>query len=693
MSNMKPTDTNFKLMSIDFETYRIGEDAYYPKPVCLSYYDGINKGLIGGGDPYLTDFLEEILSKKTVIAHNASFECGVIYTWFPHLRPLLLKAIEEDRIVCTKIKEDLIDNCRENQRKKSNLANLVLHYFQTDISDTKTEDAWRLNYDKLDNVPLNKWPKDAREYAINDSIWAYKIYFRQHKVPGEQLSTKAAIYLNLTAAKGLHINTERVQILETEIYEHLEKHYELLIKNNICYKEEGQKRPKNNMNNLREYIKNNVERPRYTKKKNIQSTKEALFYYLGIKEDPILRSFMEVASYDKILTAYISRLKGNKIIRTQYSTTKSTGRTSSSSSKLYPSVNIQQMPREVKGVTWDIRNCFIPRPGFKLVSIDYSGLELTAAADRLYKLNKYSSLRDKINYGNEPVDLHSILGAKLMSSDLGRIVTYQEFLDHKKDKAYADYRQLAKPINLGFPGGIGYSTMRGIIAKAGLQVKYEIVTSFKTRKEAQYQLFKAKSKSKAGELNNFRVERTGKAEYSIVYDEMVKLKRNFLELYPELERFLTLSHKKFLDGTKSKLVFDKDFSEWVEEPMYKYKTDSFERRWVTYTAFCNSYLMQEPSATGAKKMCNKVINKYIENPNMNFLAFIHDEVLFEVKDDENKYKIVDDVAELMIDYMGKELSTVRIAVEATIMDYWSKSGGEWSKVYWKDHGSIQLQSK
>jgi membrane-bound lytic murein transglycosylase MltF len=50
-------------------------------------------------------------------------------------------------------------------------------------------------------------------------------------------------------------------------------------------------------------------------------------------------------------------------------------------------------------------------------------------------------------------------------------------------------------------------------------------------------------------------------------------------------------------------------------------------------------------------------------------------------------------AEIMIDSMQRALPNVRVAAEASLMDWWSKSGGKWEAQYWKDVRSTQLNKK
>jgi DNA polymerase I-like protein with 3'-5' exonuclease and polymerase domains len=650
-------------IAIDFETFLIGNGSVFPKPVCLSAYDGKQTYLFNREEA--REFLAKYLNHNLIIAHNAVFECGVIIIHFPELATQVFDALDNDLIYCTKINEALWNVQREKAIFGLTLASLVEHYFNVDISETKTDpDAWRLRYSELDEIPISEWPKKAVDYAIDDSIWAYKVYKRQLGI-NQSLALKSAVYLNLMGAEGFAIDQSRVELLEKEIWEYLTPRYDFLVEQGFCDYIPNQKQPRKQIKKLKEYVESLELDLMYTNKGAIATSGEALASYLTQKPDDVLQAFSELSKYEKILTAYVSHLKGSDKIYSSYGTTLNTGRTSSASSKLFNSVNIQNQPREVKNVTWDIRNCYIPRPDFKICSIDYSGLELCSAAHQLYSTLGYSYMREALNEGNKPTDMHSKLAAKIKG------IPYEEFMAHKSELKYV--RQKAKPINLGFPGGIGYDTMRHLMWRDGIQTRFQILEKAKRKSDLYYYLTNLAAP-------DIRIKRMTKDEYALVQDELVLLKKYVFDLYPDLEQFLKETHLKFLNG-KHKYVKN-DFGEWEEEPMYKYSTHGFTRDWCTYTALCNGFLMQTPSAVGAKKAVNKIMRTFYNNPDIYPQAFIHDEIVFEVR--KGRYDLVEQAANIMIDEMQSVLSSVRIAVEASMSDYWQKADGFWTKTYFKD---------
>ena len=713
------------MIAIDYETYLISNAEPAPKPVCLSYFDGKESGL-AIGFPEIKALLARILPSETIIAHNMSFEALVTDAHFPEFKPLLKQAFKDDRLKCTKINEQLIDNLRKKSVGKFTLAALVEHYFDEDISAEKNDpDAWRLRYSELDGVPREEWPNKAVSYAIDDSIWAYKVYQEQEKTPvDDSLSVSADFYLNKMGFTGFQIDLDRVKTLEKELLDHLTPSYGILNKHrllNIKKKNgldpKGKVKWKSIFSDMHEkfvekqakllpdlytdddlkagifkgkldaHLKEVVPNPKYTVKGGLSTKGEHLEEYIAeCPDDEILKAYATTKEYEKVLSAFVSRLKeADPVIRTQYNAVVSSGRTSSRTSMAFPSVNIQQMPRGVSDVTWDIRNCFVPRKGYKIVSIDYAGLELASTANQLKVLTGKTDMLRRLNSGDVPVDMHSMLAHVIMNLKEGTSETYQSFVSRKKEKKYAAYRQLSKPINLGFPGGIGYGVMRSQLAKEGIYPKLVVLKKAVNENRLKWDYRAAKK-----EGYPVRIRRTGFREYELIYDELVQLKQEFLALYPDLGDFLSEGHMNYLTG-EQKMVKN-EYGEWEKEPMYSYEVGGFKRDWCMYTQICNGLLMQSPSAIGAKKAMVKIIEKYGDSEVMNPLAFIHDEIVFEVIDSEERNDIIDDVSEILIDEMQSVLTHVRIAVEAEVFDYWRKAGGEWEKMYWKDPGKPELRS-
>jgi DNA polymerase I-like protein with 3'-5' exonuclease and polymerase domains len=682
------------MLAIDFETHLIGNDSLAPKPVCVSYYDGKKDGLIVGMSE-MEQYLEYALSQEKLVAHYFKFEGTVIYRHFPKLREKLLSAIEEGRVYCTKVAEEVLSAQRKRLAGGATLSDCVMRYFKEDISaGKKGADVWRLRYGELEGKPLSLWPKEAVDYAISDSIWAYKVADIQAEAVDldvAKFTTRAELYLGLMGNTGILVNQDRVNQLEKELLQLLAPSRQYLLENDFMYYDKkGVIHTRNKR--LSEYIEKNVEVPIRTDKGGISLSSENLDNY-DLENLPPLKHYKDSLEYSKMVNAFVPRLKSAApYLFTDYKGSVKTGRTSSRTSDHYPSVNIQQMPRKVENVTYDVRNCFVPRPGYYIVSIDYSALELSTCANQLFNHYGESAMLRILNAGNEPLDLHTELGRRLMQLSTGKHVTYEEFFKNKKMAPYAGFRQLAKPLNLGFPGGIGYVTMRSLLYKEGIRPKYVNITKGLNLKPEQseeavmFLLRRFQHKYK-----NLRCEQIGRNQYCLVADELVELKQEMFKLYPDLEDFLKEGHKQYLTG-KSKQVKN-NFGEWKKEELYSYSIPGgIVRDNCTYTELCNGYLMQSAAAKGAKEAVCRAVKKYYGGDWLRPLAFIHDEILAEVKICNITYELVEDLATIMIDSMRSALPHVRIAVEADIMDAWKKEGGFYQKTFFKNAGENTLRS-
>jgi hypothetical protein len=331
--------------------------------------------------------------------------------------------------------------------------------------------------------------------------------------------------------------------------------------------------------------------------------------------DPILERVYTRNEYEKIITSYLpglywnndylncpdilpgqmSRLEGKEpadIVHSSFEPLKLTGRTSSKAATngkkgkakvyTYPSMNGQQVdPR--------IRPCFIPRDGYLLGSIDYSGMELGTAAQKCHDLFGFSVLGDVINSGRDP---HSYLGmfiAKELDPTFAELVEnvenadelYELFMSFKKcsepcpfpvfesiwretghsgqplmSDFYAHFRKFAKPTGLGYPGGLGPRTFVSY-AKAtyGVEVSLELA---------------------------------------------IRLREIWKQVFPEMALYLDYVSKRCFDPVFApERAIDKDGKEYKRK-FYAYDTTlGMHRAKTDFCACANGMALQSNSAEGA----------------------------------------------------------------------------------------------
>ncbi len=419
--------------------------------------------------------------------------------------------------------------------------------------------------------------------------------------------------------------------------------------------------------------------------------------------DPLLAKYATRKEYEKIITSYLpglywndkylncpdilegeaDRLAGKEpsdIVHSCFRPLKRTGRTSSyantkglGKNKVYtiPSMNGQQVdPR--------IRPCIIPREGYFLGSIDYSGMELGTTAQKCIDLFGFSVLGDVINSGR---DSHSYLGmyiAKELDPDFTEIAAcmnspdelYDLFFSFKKNCSpcpypafqktwtatghkgqplmsdfYAHFRKFAKPTGLGYPGGLGPKTFVSY-AKAtyGVDVSLELA---------------------------------------------YRLRDIWKTAFPEMALYLDHVSKRCFDPVFApENAVDKDGKEYKRK-FYSYDTPlGMHRAKTDFCACANGMALQSSSAEGAL-LAVQEIQREIFCGEPSILAdvdgvamvrptiFIHDEIFFEIRDDGLLTERVERMREIMKECMEVITPDVKAGTEACIMKAWSKKAFEY----------------
>lgn len=227
-------------------------------------------------------------------------------------------------------------------------------------------------------------------------------------------------------------------------------------------------------------------------KGNLSITDDFLAAHEGYL-DPVLRQYRHRAKLQKLVTTEIPRMKLNgevqDVVFPQFDPIKETGRVSSFASKPTAAKPQESAQFNCQNVDPRVRGCYVARKGRLLWSCDYSQMELASLAQRCHDLFGYSVLRDRINAGQ---DVHAFTGAQLayakdeefrkMAIVLFGTPTpennYELLVELRKDVKNPEHvlkgdhwRKFAKPVNLGFPGGLGARTFVTYAASEQYQVQ------------------------------------------------------------------------------------------------------------------------------------------------------------------------------------------------------------------------------
>jgi DNA polymerase I-like protein with 3'-5' exonuclease and polymerase domains len=603
------------LVALDLETFLMDKDNVSPKPVCLSYYSEYGDRGIVAGDDRIKEVMQGFLQHEELIFHNAKFDLGVIATHYPDLIEDIFTALSDRRIHCTQIREQLYILSTKGTSSKlgESLSNVVERRLGKDISRYKKGDGvWRLRYSELYGMHPREYPFGAKKYCILDVKDTLAVYKHQQEnksntgngsMNTEHLQVYTSFALQLSTIQGVCVDRKYA----SEISDRDMKKYNSALDDlvNLGYA---------NRNNKGEIVKENKKIKEYLADKYPDDVKYTTHSVnpqvkIGLEDlkklpsDELIDKLIVIGELQKNCTTYYPPLKNDRL-HPNYGILKATGRTCSYSTSLYPSINIQQLPRDE-----GIREALVPKPGNVFIGCDYEGLELCSVSQTTLNLFNESGMADKINSG---YDLHSYMGSVLMG------ISYEEFMKRKdeKDSEVLHWRSVAKPINLGIPGGMY------------------------PRRMAEWA------------RDNHGIDMT--------YKEAKGYRKLYMKEYPEIQKFFNYITKKYgRDGAMS------------------YSVNGRHRAQCRFTDMSNGFLMQSLSADGAKIAVCDVTKAFYNKSNVlygsNMIAFVHDEIIIETSKDniENKTKAL---ANIMIEAMKCVMPDIRITCEAAVMDRWAKKG-------------------
>jgi hypothetical protein len=476
----------------DLETDLISRPVAFPAPVCISYCSYERTGLekIEAAE----GVIEEILADHCV-GQNISFDMGCLLAHDPELAKSIFAAYREGRVEDTMLNQQLLDiaSGQHNFRSKRgyDLGTIAERY---ELGADK-DDPWRMRYASLRSIPLENWPEEAKQYAINDAVTTYNVAQKQHELDevwfkrtGSRILDQApararfALALHLTGAHGLRTNPARVEALRVANDTRLAKLKAELAPHGLV-RQDGSCDTKAAMERMVRAWAAKGEEIMLTKTAKEKWKVETLPWtalearcWKPNKKTGVLKFRLEyvscdrdatILSGDEVMVSYseyvrfrtlVSRIedlaKGYELpLQPRYNSLKETGRSSASKGRAknpqprdLVGCQIQNFPRG-KGP----RECLEPRPGNVFVLADYEAAELHSLAQVCFKLFGYSKLGELLNEG---VDIHTWFGYQAFGP---AGMTYEQALALVKagDKAAKAWRQAAKAIVYGVPGGMG----------------------------------------------------------------------------------------------------------------------------------------------------------------------------------------------------------------------------------------------
>src|SRR4051812_34291026 len=102
-------DADYRYVSVDCESHWIKPGMTAPKAVVWSWYDGEHKQILlpAQFNIRLRNWLLDPL--VAIGGHNIFYDLGVACADDPSLLPLVFRALDEGRVWCTQVRQQLID--------------------------------------------------------------------------------------------------------------------------------------------------------------------------------------------------------------------------------------------------------------------------------------------------------------------------------------------------------------------------------------------------------------------------------------------------------------------------------------------------------------------------------------------------------------------------------------------------------
>ncbi len=485
-----------RVVAFDTETDCFAPGYMAPHMVCMTWRgeeDDV-QGIVHANDPGALSFFKDCITDPDVllVGHHVAYDLAVCAAKWPDLLQEIFLAYADDRITCTKIRQQLIDIAsgqfqgyaddrgvwRKNAYDLGSVAKKM-------AGRSLKKDGWRRRYGEFMNTPISGWEALAEQkrqeaakqieagstdkdllaivegkaeeiilYPLDDARSTLEVYQSQETVGREHgifadefRQARAAWWLHLTSVWGIRTHGPGVEELrrntEAEIAR-LERdlvHAGLVRKNGsrdtkmaatrmlaVCGWQETAK------GQYKESLPlNGVRLPlRSTAGGGVSLDRDAC----KASGDPLLKDYGDLVQLKAVLSKDLPMLEAGTVepIHCRYDLAE-TGRTTCSKP------NLQNL-RRIKG----IRETFLPRQGKVYAQADYPQLELRTLAQACMDLLGTSALADMLNSGKDP---HLAFAAQVLG------LSYEKAKANKKRPDVDAMRQIAKVFNFGSPGGMG----------------------------------------------------------------------------------------------------------------------------------------------------------------------------------------------------------------------------------------------
>ena len=485
-----PEFTVPNLYAIDTETELIKEPTYGWNNKTRTSPPDVPRLVLGSmaGGGHLLVLSPELLASRLIellgrgaelVFHNAAFDIPVLCKALLQLRGPLDKAIRENRIHDTMILEVLLQLARGSRTiahkdavRSPTLAKLALR--RCGIHLNKEGDV-RVSFGQYKDQ-LHSLPQEYLEYAAADAATTYRIYSSQlvegqallHQpncrypsfenglshfgLLSESIQLQGSLAFAWLESFPLRVDLPEAAAVRARLATEAARLQEALI--SFGFAKRTPKSKKFSVQNkklrqvLADYARSKEILPEYSDTgllslkydfwaEYLPRTTSGVSTGVGSEIESRLAHWLRYLRIERLLVRYIHPYSSAERHYPRYYNIGA--RTGRSSATCPP---VQQVPKRRDG----IRNLFIPEDGHVFLEADFSAAELVALAQVYHNMYGGSVLGDAINAGEDP----HIATARRLIPDFDSLPEAERKM----------YRQAAKAVNFGLPGGLGAAKFR-----------------------------------------------------------------------------------------------------------------------------------------------------------------------------------------------------------------------------------------
>jgi DNA polymerase-1 len=381
-------------------------------------FNSSKKRINGLALSYVFGKLKEVLEDSNIKKCGQNIKYDMLVT---SRYAISVKGIDFDTMIAGYILD------ADNQINLGALAKRYLDYIMIPITDLIGHGK---NQKNMKDIPIDV----VSDYACEDADIALKLKNRLMQELQDKSMAKLCYDIEFPLVVVLFEMEKNGVLIDTKLLKNISIDIEkkLILLENEIYDLATQKFNINSTKQLQDILFNKLKLVSGKKTKTGQSTDVSVLEDLK-SQHPIADKLLEYRQNTKLKSTYIDALpaiinSATGRIHTSFNQTiVSTGRLSSSNP------NLQNIPIR-KEIGREIRKAFIPSKGYKILSADYSQIELRVMAEITRDINL-------VNAFVEGADIHTSTAAKVFSVD-------------PKDVT-SDMRRKAKEINFGIMYGIG----------------------------------------------------------------------------------------------------------------------------------------------------------------------------------------------------------------------------------------------